>query len=205
MSVYKSQDELLDQILDILEGADEPMSATAISKELGYSKLRSRVSEAIGKLTSDGDIVATASKAGYNVYTVADAEEDEEEEVEAVAPREITEITLPTNLNGYDIEVLDKGHTKVIFPGEEGDDENSVVLEPNERLLVINQNEEYRFVVSTPEQLLEAIGIYTQEQGIATYLVTDTATGNAVSDTTEIDMKVAIIFLEISRHDKAGA
>lgn len=206
MSGYKTDDELFDEILDILDDADEPMSGTAISKALGYTKLRSRVSDAINKLVKDGDIRAIASKAGYNVYELADSGEEEEAVAEDVPPvREVEEITLPTNLNGYDIETLEKGHVKVIFPNEGGEEENFTVLEPGERLLVINQNEEYRFAISTPEQLLQAIGIYTAEQGITTYIVTDTATGNSISDANEVDMKVAIIFLAISRHDKAGA
>lgn len=207
--LYKTKDELLNQIMKILGDVEEPMSATAISKELGYSKIRARVKEALQLLVDDGSVEAIANKSGYNSYilVVQTDEEvveecDEEQEPADVAPREITEITLPENLNGYDVETLEKNHVKVIFPGEGS--EKSVTLEPNERLLVINQNEEYRFVVSAPEQLLQAIATYTSEQGITTYLVTDTATGNAVLDANEVDMKVAIIFLDISIHDKAG-
>lgn len=203
--LYKNDEDLASEILGVLEGADEPLSATAISKGLGYSKLRMRVSAAIQTLVGEEKISAEANKGGFNVYSLNEGVE-EAEETEAVAEvREITEITLPQDLKGYDVELQDKGHVKVVFPcDDEGCAESSVVLEPNERLVVINQNEEYRFVASSPEQLLEAIAVYTSEVGITTYLVTDMATGNAVLDVNEVDMKVAIIFLEISRHDKAG-
>jgi len=69
-------------------------------------------------------------------------------------------------------------------------------------LLVISDT--YRFVVSQPEHVLEAISVYTAEQGITTYLVTDMSTGRKVPDVSDINMDVAIIFLQISRHNKAG-
>jgi len=202
--MYKTKAELKDEILEVLSEADESMTATAISRGVGYTKLRSRVADALAELVTDGDI-ETGVQNSYTVYVIAGAaEEDDDEDFgpESDEPVEITEITLPENLNDYDVELLPKGHVKVILPPNADGECKEVVLEPNERLLVIS--DEYRFIVSQPEHILEAIHTYTLDQGITTYLVTDMSTGQKVPDVTDINMKVAVIFIQISRHNKAG-
>ena len=203
--MFKTKAELKDEILEVVDEADEPMTATAISRAVGYTKLRSRVADALADLVSDGEL-ETGVDGCHTTYAISvDADEDEEEEETLEPPEEpieISEITLPENLNGYDVEMLPKNHVKVIFPPNEEGERKEVVLEPNERLLVIS--DDYRFIVSEPEHVLEAIHTYTLEQGITTYLVTDMSTGQKVPDVTDINMKVAIIFIQISRHNKAG-
>jgi len=205
--MYKTKSDLKDELLEVLDEADEPMTATELSRAVGYSQLRSRVADALAELITDGEI-ETSTQNGNIVYSLCgeleDENEDEDEEIGDGEPIEISEVTLPERNNGYDVEMLAKGHVKVTFPPDSDGERKDLVLEPNERLLVINQDEQFRFVVSEPEHVLEAIHVFTQEKGITTYLVTDMATGQTVPDVTDINMKVAVIFLTISRHNKAG-
>jgi len=212
---YKTKAELKDQILEVVADSEEALTATAISREVGYTKLRSRVADALAELVSDGEL-ETGVSGSYTTYVIA--EDDCEEEVEEYddcecdeesSPEDIpitdltySEITLPENDNGYEMEQLPNGHVKVILPPNEDGETSEVILEQGERLLVIS--DKYRFVVSLPEHVLEAIHTYTLEQGITTYLVTDMSTGQKVPDVTDINMNLAIIFIQISRHNKAG-
>lgn len=213
---YKTKAELKDEILEAVADADEPITATAISKAVGYTKLRSRVADALAELVTEGEL-ETGVKNSYTTYVIADEElvdddcddieEDEEAVDEADPDPEIVDltysnVTLPENDNGYEVAPLPNGHIKVVLPPNEDGESSEVILEPNERLLVIS--DKYRFVVSQPEHVLEAIHTYTLEQGITTYLVTDMSTGQKVPDVTDINMNVAIIFIQISRHNKAG-
>lgn len=200
---YKTKAELKDEILEVLEDADEAMTATAISRELGYSSLRSRVSDALAELVTDGEL-ETGVKGSHTTYAIAGDDDDDEDERECAPDEiiEISEVTVPENLHGYEVIALEKGHNKVIIPGANGAEPTEVTLEPNERLLVIS--DAYKFVVSKPEHVIEAINVYTSEQGITTYLVTDMSTGRKAQDVSDINMDVVIIFLQISRHNKAG-
>lgn len=215
---YKTKAELKDQILDVVADSEEPMTATAISKAVGYTKLRSRVADALAELVTDGEL-ETGVTGSYTTYTIAEDDdvedddvEDEYEDEEDCCEEEVSEqpivdltysnVTLPENSNGYETEQLPNGHYKVILPPNEDGEVKEIILEPGERLLVIS--DKYRFVVSAPEHVLEAIHQYTLEQGITTYLVTDMSTGKKVPDVTDINMDVVIIFLQISRHNKAG-
>lgn len=212
---YKTKSELKDEILEVVADSEEPITATAISKAIGYTKLRSRVADALAELVADGEL-ETGVKNSYTTYVIAEEEECEddydddccEEDVPETDPDpEIVDltfsnVTLPENDNGYEASPLPNGHIKVLLPPNEDGEVSEVILEPNERLLVIS--DKYRFVVSQPEHVLEAIHTYTLEQGITTYLVTDMSTGQKVPDVTDINMNVAIIFIQISRHNKAG-
>ena len=217
--MLKSIEELRDDILDILSESVEPLSATAISKEVGYTKLNARVLSVLNSMVADEDICKEQTDNGYYVYSV-NLEEDEEPEDDFdesedlddecepndLMPQEIDSINLPVKCHDYILQALPKDHVKVTFPEEDEDgNEKNVVLEPDERLLVINQNAAFRFVVSSPEDVLEAIHIYTTEMKITTYLVTDMSTGNSISDVDNLDLTgPSILFLEISRHNKAG-
>lgn len=216
---YKTKADLKDEILDVVADSEEPMTATAISKAVGYTKLRSRVADALAELVTDGEL-ETGVKNSYTTYVIAEEdhyEEDEEAEEEEAEETEETEetdpdpeivdltysnVTLPEDDNGYEVTPLPNGHFKVSLPPNEEGEASEVILEPGERLLVIS--DKYRFVVSQPEHVLEAIHTYTLEQGITTYLVTDMSTGQKVPDVTDINMNVVVIFIQISRHNKAG-
>jgi hypothetical protein len=197
---YKTKAEIKDEILELLVDAEEPMTGSAISKEIGYSKLVSRVADALAELVSDGELT-TGTKGSHTVYSIDDGEEEEEEACQEELV-EVTDVTLDENDFGYTVEALPKDHVRVTFPPDVNGDVKGVDLEPGERLLVIS--DKYRYVVSAPEHILEAIHQYTMDQGITTYLVTDMSTGKKVPDVSQINMKVAIIFIQISRHNKAG-
>lgn len=216
---YKTKAELKDEILEVVADADEPLTASAISEEVGYSKLTSRVADALAELVTDGEL-ETGVKDSVTTYAIADGEDDyddenveedveeeEEDEEDVEEEPEIVDltysnVTLPENSNGYEVSPLPNGHIKVTLPPGEDGEVKDVILEPGERLLVIS--DKYRFVVSQPEHVLEAIHTYTLEQGITTYLVTDMSTGQKIPDVADLNMDVAIIFIQISRHNKAG-
>lgn len=218
-----SKEDLINEVIDILAN-DDPMSATAISKEIGYTKLNARVLSVLNELILDEEVKKEQTDGGYYIYSLNpqeddeniekedEGEEDEEDEdndpsePNDLMPQEIVENNIPIKYYDYEITALPKNHAEVVFPElDEDGEEKSIVLEPDERLLVINQNAAFRFVVQTPEDILEAIHIYTTEMKITTYLVTDMATGVAVSDVGTIDMGgPSVLFLEISRHNKAG-
>ena len=218
--MLKSMEELRDDISDILSETAEPLSATAISKEVGYTKLNAQVLSILNNMVDDGDVLKEQADNGYYTYTLLleededlpddeidyDSDNEDTDEPNDLMPQEIDETTIPINCHDYTIYSLAKDHVKVIFPEKDEDDnEKSIVLEPDERLLVINQNAAFRFVVTSPEDVLEAIHIYTTEMKITTYLVTDMSTGNSISDVDNLDMSgPSVLFLEISRHNKAG-
>ena len=207
-------EELKNLILGVLEG--EEMSATAISKALGYTKLNARVSNALQILINDGVICKSTHHNGFVVYFLnnSDDEDDEVDEDEVdedienkdnnVMPREITGSSISQDNHGYIIESLPKDHVKIIFPEkDENGNDKSIILESYEQLIVINNSPLFRFIVSKPDEILDAIGICTAEMGITTYLVSDTSTGKAISSVKDIN-KTSIVFLNINRHDKAG-
>jgi len=215
-----TRDELKDEVLDVLTEAIGAMSATAISKEVGYTKLSPRVYDILAELVDDDEVDKYEGSKGYDVYqrieVDAEADDDYEEEDDEIEdsgdiednnllPQEITIRKIPEDDHDYEIEAIAKGHTLITFPEvDEDGNEKTTILEPNEQLVVINQNPAFRFVVSSPDEVMEAINVFTTEQGISTYLVTDTSTGKSISDAGELDGDVVVIFLNIQRHDKAG-
>jgi len=214
--MYKTKSNLKDEILEVVADADEALTASAIAEEVGYSKLTSRVADALAELVTDGEL-ETGVKDSVTTYAIAededgyddeDVEEEDDAEKEAVEEEpEIVDltysnVTIPENSNGYEVSPLPNGCIKVTLPPTETGEVKEVVLKQGERLLVIS--DKYRFVVSQPEHVLEAIHIYTLEQGLTTYLVTDLSTGQKIPDVADLNMDVAIIFIQISRHNKAG-
>ncbi len=209
--------DLRSNVIEVLPGTiAEGMSATAISKAVGYSKLSARVAAVLDELVEAGEVTIGEHDRGYDIYfitatssravaadTVDDGDVDGgEEEEDYIDPRENTDrmedYILPSNDYGYVFKETTRGFT-VVCP-----DGNALKLTKTERLLVINQDPGYRFVITLPEEVLEAIHVYTTEKGIGTYLVTDMATGRAIKDVEEIDAKQVGLFITISRHNKAG-
>ena len=196
--------QLKKDVFDVLEDDQEDaQSANKISQELGYAKTNKGVQEALEALYDDGSIDYDDEK-GYNVYwKVGELEEDAVgDEEEPVASDELVlkqpEYTIPKNNFGYGFDVTVRGF-KVTDP-----DGKEIELEGNERLLVINNDPAYRFVVSEPADVISAIGTFTSEKNIGTYLVTNMESGHTISGVDEIDDRVAGIFLTITKHNKAG-
>jgi len=215
--MLKSKEELRAEILEVLLD-NESLSATALSKEVGYTKLNARVLSILNELVEVDEVWKEQTETGYYVYSIVeeDNEEDNEEdfgediteetESNDLMPQETIENNLPVNCFDYKITQLEKSHVRVVFPElDEDGNVKSIILEPDERLLIINQNAAFRFVVQTPEDVLEAIHVYTTEVKITTYLVTDMYSGIAVSDVDNIDMNgISVLFLTIERYNKAG-
>jgi hypothetical protein len=187
------------EVLDVLPSdSEEAMSATAISKEVGYSKTNKNVQEILAELFESGEIESETSTRGYDVYwKPISAKGSSKSTSTSKAVKEITYVP-PKNNFGYTFSISPKGYT-VSTP-----DRKTIELEGNDRLLVLNNNNNYRFIVNSPEDIISAIGTFTTEQNIGTYLVTNMETGGSITGIHEIDERVAGIFLTISKHNKAG-
>ena len=100
---------------------------------------------------------------------------------------------------GYNVDIDNEGNRVVILP--EGD---QVTLQPNESILVINGDANYRWIVETPEEIIQGIDKYKDDKGFSVMIINDMSTGKAISDVGEIDQQSGVIFLDVKRHNKAG-
>ncbi len=210
----------------LLTALDSELTATAWAQKIGYTKIRPRVRAAIEELIEAGQVVAGENARGNTVYTVVEAPaeeaqeqnwspEDDEEgfmgDDEAAGPGQgqataaqstaQSSFILPGVSYGYTIRRNDAGSRffwHVTMP-----DGKEIELTATERLLVINQDPNYRFVVTTPEDVLSSIATFTEEKGYATFLVTEMATGRHIRSPEDLGNEV-VLFLQIARHNKAG-
>ena len=203
-----------DQVLAVLPPvASSGISATATSRALGFSKNNAKVNDALAQLIDAGK-VSTAIKGNYTVYfanqtinvdtSATVVENDTDETSDDVDPdvsiKQIDGRDLPANNYGYNATKTSEGIITIAFPNGE----KTIELEPTQRLVVINQDPQYRYLVDTPEEVLAAIKEYTTNEGIHQYVVSDMETGRAISGVEEINDSVVMIFLGIARHNKAG-
>lgn len=122
-----------------------------------------------------------------------------EERGKPIDPSTVKEITyvLPEDLRGYEV-----------TEGENG----FVIKDPNEiefetpskehSLIVINERP-FGFVKDRTG-VVRAIKQYTEEKGIGAYTISDLNTGEYINDETDVNSTPVLIFLEISRYNKAG-
>ncbi|MCK5020444.1 MAG: hypothetical protein KAS32_25635 [Candidatus Peribacteraceae bacterium] len=200
--------ELKNAVMNVMPDEKEnALSSTAISREIGFTKNNKRVQEAVLALVELGHVTSLEMNGYTAFYTSPDG-------LEAFASgmyegnggaRRIGKRRIPIELHDYNVVEGEEEDTLVVLAP--GDDRVSITLESHERLVVINEDASYRFIVDSPEDVLEAIKVYTTEKGITTFVVEDLSTGAMISSDIdeEIDPDVAIIFLTVSRHNKAGA
>lgn len=186
------------------------ISRTAWARMIGYSKLRPRVAAAIEELLEEGVVLYEEDPGGYDVYFLApqgDSAEETSNESQSNDPVEddcevrTPVYTLPELTYGYEI-VENKAGSR--FPYTINcPDEKTVDLTYTERLLIINQDLNYRFVVSSPEEILSSIYTYTKEQALPSVTITQLGSSKAVKEPTEFNNDI-ILFVECVRHNKAG-
>jgi len=195
-------EELKGLLTEAINNADESLTANALAKQLGYAKATARIKDALYSLGEAGTIMITTTDAGYEAWdsTVADSSDAGDG---IVAPENLTDVDvkefkLPDADYGYQIAESDDGYS-VAFP-----DGKDIELGAGERLLVINKNASYRFIVEDPEDVLAAIGTFTEEAGYAHFLVKEMASGKHIKSPNDLGDDV-VLFLEITRHNKAGS
>ncbi|MCK5017233.1 MAG: hypothetical protein KAS32_09180 [Candidatus Peribacteraceae bacterium] len=199
--------ELKNAVMSVMpDSIDEAMSSTAISRELGFTKNNKRVSDVVLALEEVGHITSKEQN-GYKAYYTSEAGMEAWEtgmyEGNGGA-RRIGNRRVPIELHDYNVVEGEEADTLIVVVP--GDERTAITLDAAERLVVINQDAAYRFIVDSPEDVLEAIKVYTSEKGITTFVVEDMSTGAMISSDIdeEIDPEVAVIFLTVSRHNKAG-
>jgi hypothetical protein len=213
----------------------EALSATAISKLLGYAKSNRKVTDAIINMASEGLVASETHSRGYEIYyrtkkgnaaiekaklaegaIMADPEgapaiaktpttaQSAQSATKSTAVKTITECRLPAKMFGYKIS-MDESSGKARVTTPEG---TVIELEGMERLLVINQNKDFRYIVDTPEDIFMAIDEYTRSQRITSFLVSDLETNENFNkkdiSSGKKDFNIVILFVSISRHNKAG-
>lgn len=195
------------KIIDVLpKNIDDAMSLTAISKDLGFSKIDKKIAEIVINLKNDGFVEETTILGKYKAFYISSDPKKEnltstKEVSRTNTTQDYSKYKLPKNSHGYTIEETSSGY-KVTMPNGN----SSVDLEAGERLLVLNNDESFQFVISKPEEVFEAIRLYTTEKRIGSFLVKNMETNENI-DKASIDkiMDTVIIFVGVERHNKAAS
>jgi hypothetical protein len=185
---------------------DVGISATALAKELGYSKAKS-IMEALDACVSEGSIVAdttgrfvTYKKAPKKVVV------KETDTKTTVVKSEKSDIDLPEacvgrDMNGYKLtNIRYKGRAAKRITTPDG---RNIRLETDDKLLVIN--DEPKFVVKTAEDVIKCIRKYALDHDMTTFTVNDIKQNKKIMNDKDIIIKDDhVLFLSIRKHNKAA-
>ena len=198
------------QIVDAIKSAastQEGKSATALAKSIGYSKSNDRVKRVIESMVDAGTLMAATSDLGYELYSLVAASSGGVRAAEAACnvstPAQSAPTpgyTLPSKSYGYSVSTATDGRFAYNINMPDG---KELQLTKSERLFVINQDANYRFIVEDPEDIMTAIGTFTQEAGYAHFLVKDLASEKHIKSAADLGTDV-VLFVSIERHNKAG-
>lgn len=221
-------DITIHDIVGILSDSNAPISATALSRVFGFSKLSAVVKRKLEEAVRNGDVqeVPPGDGRNYVAYTVDDtsapvtssseqehtssgheatlsATQDEEYATVKEAPK----YTLPDNNYGYIVEEV-RHAGKVQGFNIQTPDKKLVEMSPTERLVVFNEDLDNRYVVGTPEDLLNAIHAYTSSKGWGTYVIRQMSSEKS-KPVSQAELAAGlptdvVFFLNIERHNKAG-
>ena len=199
----------VDKILKILKNKD-PMSATSIAHELGYSKASS-IKKDLDSLVND-KVIEIDSTGRYDLYklsskksiTKTDSSLQSAEKVTVVEGEKVTE-KLPeastSDLRGFSVVAIkfkDKPMKKITTP-----DGKKIRIENDEKLLVINN--EPKYVVKTAEDVITCIRKYALDNNLNVFTVDDIKLNRKISNDKDIAVKDDhIMFLSIKKHNKAA-
>jgi Fe2+ or Zn2+ uptake regulation protein len=191
---------MLEQILDILSQNHEAYSATALSKELGYSRKNADVCAILEELVAQGRVLCDNSGSYTEYFFNYDYTEKfvknalDAGEIEAF-DEDTVEVPEEAESRGYEIEEVSKGF-KITLPSG-----RCYTLPKSQRILCING--EKHILLKTPEEVLYAIDYYATTNGYKNYLVKDLSVGR-VAAPSDINKNPCVIFITIERHSKAG-
>lgn len=208
--------EMRTSILNVLStDKDDALSRTAVAKQLGYAKGSKVVDRILDDLVSEKKAKMIDSGKGYDVYiktasgekaSATIAKQSSGESAETRGKNDVS-YRIPSNTYGFnvktdvDVKIDGKKRKGVIITTP---DNKIVELKKTERLLVINLDDDHRYIVDKPEDVFRAIGEYTSEKSIGNFLVSDMETNKPVNPNNVKDLDVQILFLKISKHNKAG-
>ena len=84
-------------------------------------------------------------------------------------------------------------------------DGTEVKLEKGEKILLINGDIQYRWIVSSADEILQGITQFNKDKGFNVVYIKDSVTGNTVDSAEDLYKKTEqIVSVEIVRHNKAG-
>lgn len=170
-------------------------SATAISKELGYSKKNDSVSAFIDELYDDEVITEVDDDSAFVKYQISEVNSNVVEDDEEMSTFDPDSVNIPVDSRGYEISQNSKGF-KIVAP-----DGNKYQISKTQRILVINNTKKY--LVFQPEDILFAIEEFTKKHQIQYYIIKDLSVGRSVS-AEDINLNPCIVFVQVEEHNKAG-
>ena len=190
------------EVLAVVKDSGEAVSATAISKELGFSKKSNVVCDFLEELISDG-CVSADNNGSFTKYSflkskaaVAPKEEKKSGPVnEALGAFDPSSVRIPVDLHGFDIEENSRGFKITTAQG------NVHQITKTQRILVINEKK--KLLVYQPEDVLFAIDDYCRKEQIQSYILKDLSVGRTIAPK-DINMNPCIIFVQVEKHNKAG-
>jgi len=188
---------------------NEPLSITAIAKKLGSNKANQSLKNIVANLVRDGK-VSENSSGRYPVYTkvgsggsVQRQQGSTQSSVVQTPKKDLPSLPAApeSKISGYTIKPLkEKGKDKIRITLPSG---KSVKIKPEQSLLVIN--DEPKYVVTTPQDVVTCIRNYSVDKGMRTFTVDDITQNKKIG--TENDVQVPdnhIMFLSIKKHNKAA-
>jgi predicted transcriptional regulator len=201
-------------ILNVLTGKSDGLTATAIAKALNISKA-APIKDLLSELVSNGSIEIDAS-GRYEVYklvkkvakvepkkeTVAKVE-PKKETVTVVAEKAVEKLPEASfqDLVGYHVDTVkikDKTMKRITTP-----DGKKIRMETDEKLLVINN--EPKYVIKTAEDTITCIRKYAMDTGLTVFTVSDLKQNKKISNDKDVEIKDDhILFMTIKKHNKAA-
>lgn len=183
---------------------DEGISATALAKELGYSKAKS-IMVALDECVTEGSVVVDTSgrfvtyKKAPKKVVVAPSKTTV---VDSVMPEvDLPEATVGCDMDGYkmaNIRYKGRAAKRITTP-----DGRNIRLETDDKLLVIN--DEPKFVVKTAEDVIKCIRKYALDHNMTTFTVNDIKQNKKIMNDKDIAIKDDhVLFLSIRKHNKAA-
>ena len=183
---------------------DEGISATALAKELGYSKAKS-IMEALAECVTEGSVVADTS-GRFVTYKKAPKKvvvsPSKTTVVGSVIPEgDLPEAAVCCDMDGYkmaNIRYKGRAAKRITTP-----DGRNIRLETDDKLLVIN--DEPKFVVKTAEDVIKCIRKYALDHDMTTFTVNDIKQNKKIMNDKDVVIKDDhVLFLSIRKHNKAA-
>lgn len=200
--------DLKSRMIEKLTEARTALTGTALAKAVGYTKNSASTKAAIEELLGEGRIARGVNALGYNAYSIVVHTAPPVEPAVTTGTEQLDpdqpihpDFEVPVNPRGYTIERVSGRFTYKITPPKGAAE---IVLTAHERLLVINDDPNYQYVIDDAEGVLQAIGEFTAEVGYTTFIVKDMSTGKAIATKTDVTNDAVVLFLQIDRHNKAG-
>ena len=205
------------QVLKVITVTEE-LSLTAIAKKLGKAKANKEIKNIVASLVQEGLIVEnsgtrypTYSKKGKGVVkaktaTPVKAPSGDTKSSVVTSPLSATPPSIPEaserQISGFMVKALkEKGKDKVQITLPSG---KRVKINDEDSLLVIN--DEPKFVVKTPTDVLSCVREYALKKGMRHFTVDDIVQNKKIGTSGDVQISDShLMFLTIKKHNKAAA